>query len=57
MSKGKTYYVQVRAYKKSGNSTLKGSWSSSKTSVAAVSKSGKVTAKSPGTAVIKAKVG
>lgn len=96
LSKGKTYYVQVRAYKKSGNSTVKGSWSSkksvtvlnvrlnktsvtlnkgktvqlsisgtknkvswssSKTSVATVSKSGKVTAKSPGTATIKAKVG
>lgn len=96
LSKGKKYYVQVQAYKKSGGKTFKGSWSSkksatvlnvrlnktsttlnqgktvqlsvsgtkntvswssSKTSVATVSKSGKVTARSPGTATIKAKVG
>lgn len=96
LSKGKKYYVQVRAYKTSGDSTYRGawsskksvtvlnvrlnktsvtldkgktvqlsvsgtknkvSWSSSKTSVATVTQSGKVTAKSPGTAAIKAKVG
>lgn len=51
LQKGKTYTLKVKGTKK------KAKWSSNKKTIATVTQKGKVTAKKPGTAVIKAKIG